>query len=77
MVTMVVELTDSQWQLLRFFADRGREPRSVRPRTYAALISQGLIQSDVGSPGYRITELGRRTVTRLEQAHGLTDNRPK
>ena len=74
LVTVAVELTDPQWRLLRFFADRGREPRTVRLATYAALVTQGLIQSDPESERYRITEFGRRTVIRLDQKHHLTEN---
>jgi hypothetical protein len=64
MVRVAVELTGPQVELLRFFADQGSQPASVRSRMYRPLCAQGLIQRESESVRYQITELGRQTVAR-------------
>jgi energy-coupling factor transporter transmembrane protein EcfT len=55
--SVTISLTTSQAELLRFLADQGEPPRSVRLTNYAALHAQGLIYR--GKPAkYQITELG-------------------
>ena len=67
MVRVAVELTGPQVELLRFFADQGSQPASVRSRMYTPLCAQGLIQRESESARYQITELGRQTVAALDQ----------
>jgi hypothetical protein len=66
-VRVAVELTGPQVRLLRFFADQGSQPASVRARMYTPLCVQGLIQRESESERYQITELGRQTVAALDQ----------
>lgn len=70
-VMVTVHLSPAQTQLLRFFADQATPPRPDA-KTYAALSSQGLIEHDDETSTYRITELGRQTVTALERDENLT-----
>jgi hypothetical protein len=63
--TATANLTCAQVHLLRFLADQGQPPRSVRKSPYLLLEGRGLIVRDSNRSPYQLTDRGWRTLVEL------------